>query len=674
MAPPQQYSIEISSDHAPGETPIRRSILAPNELMTTPAVGVETLYDVLHYATSSYKTRNAFGYRKLEETFIEEKLVPGSEKPKQWKYYQYSPYHYYTYMEALDLTHMLGAGLRKLGMKKDDKLHIFASTSVEWMLMAHGAFSQSISIVTAYDTLGPEGLLHSINETGSTVCFINGDQLTTLEKIIDHCPTITRIIYRDVEVNTESIERLRKNPQIHHVIPFEEVRIIGQANPVEPVKPSSQDICCIMYTSGTTGNPKGVVLTHGNIVAAIAGCCKMLQHLVEENDTMMAYLPLAHVLEFLVENLCIFLGLTLGYGGIKTLTDVSVRNCKGDLVAFAPTIMCGVPQVWETIRKTVLAKVAERGSRIEKIFMGALEAKDYLKNMGLPTGFLDRIVFKKVSQQLGGKLRYGLSGGAPLSKETQRFLSLSLATIICGYGMTESCGMCAVMAPEQFALGEAGAPVPCTEVKLVDVPELGYLASNNQGEIWIRGPSVTSGYYKQEELTREALTKDGWLMTGDIGQWNATGTLSIIDRKKNLVKLSHGEYIALEKVESVYKSCALAENLCVHVDPLYPRPVALFVPLEQKLRDFAATHGIENEDYASLCEDPRLRKAVLVLLQDQAKKGGLKGAEILQNVWICKDLWTSDMGLLTAAQKLKRKEITEAYSEQLKQMVIAQAK
>ena len=163
----------------------------------------------------------------------------------------------------------------------------------------------------------------------------------------------------------------------------------------------------------------------------------MLQHLVEANDTMMAYLPLAHVLEFLVENLCIFLGLTLGYGGIKTLTDVSVRNCKGDLVAFAPTIMCGVPQVWETIRKTVLAKVAERGSRIEKIFMGALEAKDYLKNMGVPTGFLDRIVFKKVSQQLGGKLRYGLSGGAPLSKETQRFLSLSLATIICGYGMTE---------------------------------------------------------------------------------------------------------------------------------------------------------------------------------------------------------------------------------------------
>lgn len=169
----------------------------------------------------------------------------------------------------------------------------------------------------------------------------------------------------------------------------------------------------------------------------VAGVCRMLQHLVEDNDTMMAYLPLAHVLEFLVENLCIFLGLTLGYGTIKTLTDASVRNCNGDLMEFGPTIMTGVPQVWETIRKTILGKVAQRGPRIESVFQGALNLKEYLQSMGLPTGFLDRIIFKNVKQQLGGRLRYGLSGGAPLSSETQQFLSLSLAPIICGYGMTE---------------------------------------------------------------------------------------------------------------------------------------------------------------------------------------------------------------------------------------------
>lgn len=206
--------------------------------------------------------------------------------------------------------------------------------------------------------------------------------------------------------------------------------------------------------------------------------------------------------------------------------------------------------------------------------------------------------------------------------------------------------MCTLMAPEQFALGEVGSPVPCVEVKLVDVPELGYFTTNNgrpQGEILIRGPSVTSGYYKQAELTAETLTSDGWLRTGDIGEWNDRGTLTIIDRKKNLVKLSHGEYIALEKVESVYKTCVLVENLCVHVDPLYPRPVALMVPVEKALREFVAANGIEISDWEQLCKDQRVRKLVLETLQAQAKKNGLAGAEIISNVWLCNDLWTTEM-------------------------------
>lgn len=206
--------------------------------------------------------------------------------------------------------------------------------------------------------------------------------------------------------------------------------------------------------------------------------------------------------------------------------------------------------------------------------------------------------------------------------------------------------MCAVMAPEQFALGEVGAPVPCVEVKLVDVPELGYLSTNKdrpQGEIWIRGPSVTSGYYNQEELTRETITSDGWLKTGDIGEWNATGTITIIDRKKNLVKLSNGEYIALEKAESVYKTCVIVENMCMYVDPLYPKPVGLVVPVEKSLRSLAANNGIHIEDWEQLCADHRVRKLVLDMLHTQAKQSGLKGAELLHDIWLCKDLWTTEM-------------------------------
>ncbi|KAL9540057.1 hypothetical protein MBANPS3_009898 [Mucor bainieri] len=673
------FSVEVA-EALPGEGPTRRSILSPNQLMLTPAKGVETLYDILQYASNTFKTRKGFGYRKLEDTISTTKkvtkVVNGVEttQDKTWTYFQLSGYHHYSYEEASALTKTIGAGLVKLGLKKGDKVQISASTSVEWMFMAHGAFTQALTIVTAYDTLGPEGLQHAINESEASLCFMNDDQLPILHKILAQCPTIDSVIYRG-QAKPEHVDLLKSNAQIKHILSYEELEKLGQDNPVEVVKPNASDLCCIMYTSGSTGNPKGVMLTHGNVVAAIAGVCRMLQHLLEPNDTMMAYLPLAHVLEFLVENLCIFLGVTLGYGSIRTLTDVSVKNCSGDLQEFGPTIMTGVPQVWETIKKTVLTKVAERGPRVESIFGGAIKMKKFLGDYGLPTGLLDTVVFNNVKKQLGGRLRYCLSGGAPVSAETQQFLSLAVCPILQGYGMTESCGMCAIMAPEQWALCEVGSPVPCVEVKLVDQPELGYTSANTprpQGEIWIRGPSITAGYYKQDNITKETLTEDGWLKTGDVGEWTERGTLSIIDRVKNLVKLSNGEYIALEKLESIYKSSTLVENMCVCAESFYPKPVGLLVPVEGPLRKFLAEHGVENDDYAALCASKEARKVILQAMQEQAKKSGLRGAEIIADVWICKDLWTPEMGLLTAAQKLKRKDVNTAYEKELKDMYVLQ--
>ena len=233
--------------------------------------------------------------------------------------------------------------------------------------------------------------------------------------------------------------------------------------------------------------------------------------------------------------------------------------------------------------------------------------------------------------------------------------------------------MCAIMAPEQWAICEVGSPVPCVEVKLIDQPELGYLSSNKprpQGEVWIRGPSITAGYYKQDDITKETLTEDGWLKTGDVGEWTERGTLSIIDRVKNLVKLSNGEYIALEKLESIYKSSTLVENMCVCAESLYPKPVGLLVPVEGPLRKLLAESGVENEDYGALCASKEARKVILQVMQEQAKKSGLRGAEIIADVWICKDLWTPEMGLLTAAQKLKRKDVNKAYEKELEEMYV----
>lgn len=203
--------------------------------------------------------------------------------------------------------------------------------------------------------------------------------------------------------------------------------------------------------------------------------------------------------------------------------------------------------------------------------------------------------------------------------------------------------MCTLMNPAQFQIGVIGAPVPCVEIKLVDVPEANYYSHNKpkpQGEIWVRGPAVTQGYWKRDDVTKETITEDNWLKTGDIGEWNDDGTLNVIDRKKNLVKLSNGEYIALEKLESVYKSCIHITNICVCANPLYPKPVALVMPSEPAIMKLANDNNIKNKGFEDLCADPKMKKLVLNSLLEQGKKAGLKGTELLCDVYICPEEWT----------------------------------
>lgn len=200
------------------------------------------------------------------------------------------------------------------------------------------------------------------------------------------------------------------------------------------------------------------------------------------------------------------------------------------------------------------------------------------------------------------------------------------------------------MTPEQFGYGQVGAPVPCCEIKLVDVPDANYFSTNTkpQGEVWVRGPSITKGYWKREDITKETMTEDNWLQTGDIAEWNENGTLTIIDRKKNLVKLSNGEYIALEKLESIYKSCVYVTNICVYADSLYPKPIALAVVSEPVIRKLATEKQVTETDFEALCQHEVIKKTILASLLDQAKEGGLKGSELLFDVHLCHEEWTTD--------------------------------
>lgn len=268
-------------------------------------------------------------------------------------------------------------------------------------------------------------------------------------------------------------------------------------------------------------------------------------------DGMLAYLPLAHVLEFVFENACIYWGGTLGYGNPKTISDASMKNCKGDIAEFRPSILVGVPAVWESVKKGITAKVNAMNPIVKNLFWGTMQSKSIMMSTGLPgASILDHTILKSVKDATGGRLRICLNGGGPVSKETLRFISLAIAPLISGYGLTETACMGALMDPAAWtdsALGEHPSSVEC---KLVDFADAGYYADSNppQGEIWLRGPTVTEGYLDLPKENEEAFTKDGWFKTGDIGEYDKEGNLKIIDRKKNLVKTLNGEYIALEKV------------------------------------------------------------------------------------------------------------------------------
>jgi long-chain acyl-CoA synthetase len=235
-----------------------------------------------------------------------------------------------------------------------------------------------------------------------------------------------------------------------------------------------------------------------------------------------------------------------------------------------------------------------------------------------------------------------LNGGGPISTETQRFISFAITPMISGYGLTETAACGAIQDPLSWTTESLGELPGSVECKLVDFPDAGYFATNNppQGEIWLRGPSVVSGYLDLESETKEAFTDDGWFKTGDIGEFDHHGQTRIIDRKKNLVKTLNGEYIALEKLESIYRSATVVANICVYADPHKAKPVAIIVPAEPALKKIAGDLGVAGDHLEELVHDEKVNDAVLKQLQDVGRKGGLGGIEIIEGVILADEEWT----------------------------------
>ena len=505
-----------------------------------------------------------------------------------------------------------------------------------------------MTIVTAYDTLGEEGLKHSLVQTESLAIFLDPALIKSLASVLSDVKSIKYVIYNsNEEPKKEDLDKLKTDFPYLTVLSFEELRKMGEENPVDAVPPEPESLCCIMYTSGSTGPPKGVPLTHKNVIAATAGVNEVVGKYISSSDALLTYLPQAHILEFVFENVCLIWGGTMGYGNPRTLSEASMRNCKGDIREFRPTILVGVPAVWETVKKGVLTKLNQNNFLMKSMFWGGMAAKNFLMATGFPGSdmgawFLDTVVFRKLKDATGGRLRIVMNGGGPISKDTQKFLSMAIAPMISGYGLTETAAMGALNDPMSWnpdALGEIPASI---EVKLVDFPDAGYLAKNNppQGEIFIRGGSVTSYYWQNEEETKQAFTDDGWFMTGDIGEFDKYGHLRIIDRKKNLVKTLNGEYIALEKLESVYRSSPVVGNICVYAAEDQDKPVAIIVPIEAALKKVASENGIEGDGIESLVHNEKLKAIILQQLQTAGRAGGLKGIEVISGVVLSDEEWT----------------------------------
>ena len=370
----------------------------------------------------------------------------------------------------------------------------------------------------------------------------------------------------------------------------------------------------------------------------------VVEQFIGPGDGLLTYLPLAHILEFVFEHAAIYWGATLGYGNPKTLSDASVRNCNGDIREFKPTVLIGVPAVWETVKKGIVAKVNAGSPIVRGLFWGALALKERLMASGLPgSGILDAVVFKKIKEATGGRMKLCLSAGGPVSKDTQRFLSMAICPMIIGYGLTETTAMGTLQNPLEWTADTIGTMTASIEAKLVDYADAGYFATNKpnpQGEIWLRGPTVLKGYYENAKETAEALTEDGWFKTGDIGEWDKNGHLKIIDRKKNLVKTLNGEYIALEKLESIYRSTPVVANICVYADIQQAKPIAIIVPAEPALKKLAATIGVEGDGLEVLAHNKKLQGVVLRELQAVGRSGGLSGIEIIEGVVVVDDEWT----------------------------------
>eukprot|EP00457_Paulinella_chromatophora_P003019 gb/GEZN01003024.1/.p1 GENE.gb/GEZN01003024.1/~~gb/GEZN01003024.1/.p1 ORF type:complete len:763 (+),score=151.79 gb/GEZN01003024.1/:290-2290(+) len=450
--------------------------------------------------------------------------------------------------------------------------------------------------------------------------------------------------------------------------------------------PTADDPAVIMYTSGSTGKPKGVILTHRNLLAVVRTSNQSLPPLFG-SDVYAAYLPLAHILELNSELQMLFIGATVGYCSPRTLFDSQCLDTsgqpRGDLTALKPTLLASVPLVLDRLKTGVEQKLSKAPAALRGLFKLARYFKLGNYSAGKTNSKLwNWVIFDRFRAALGGHVRFILTGSAPLTGACQNFVRTAFSPCIQGYGMTETCGIATVASKKDASTDNVGAPCENIEVKLVSVPEMGYLVTDKptpRGEVYVKGAMVAAGYFQMPEKTQEVFkvmdNGDRWFASGDIGTILPNGNLKIIDRQSDLVKLKAGEYIALSNIEaSLRANCGLIDHMCLCANGFASCPVALIHPDEAALQAWVAKSRdplLQGKSMEELCQEEKVKEAVMAQIKTVGNQLGLNKWEVPDKIFLCHEQWTSQNGLLTAGLKMRRFKVQEKYKERVMQMLPA---
>ncbi|KAM1348928.1 hypothetical protein PS2_003095 [Malus domestica] len=629
----------------PSAGPAYRSIYAKDGLMELPE-GLESPWQFLSDSAKKYPSNPMLGRRQVTDTKV-------------------GPYVWLTYQEVYDAAIRMGSAIRSRGVNPGDRCGIYGSNCPQWLTAMEACNSQAITYVPLYDTLGANAVEFIINHAEVSIAFVQENKLPAVLSCLPNCSTNLKTIVSFANVSSaqkEEAEGLGVS-----CFSWEEFSQLGNADCELPPKRRT-DICTIMYTSGTTGEPKGVRISNGAIMSEVLSVEQLLfltDRVCTEEDSYFSFLPLAHIYDQIMESYCIYKGSSVGFwrGDVRFLLE--------DLQELRPTMFCGVPRVYDRIYSGIVNKVSSGGVLKKTLFQYAYNYKLANLEKGLPqekaAPLLDKLVFDKIKQALGGRVRILLSGAAPLPRHVEEFLRVtSCSTLSQGYGLTESCGGSFTSIGNVFPMiGTVGVPITTIEARLESVPEMGYdaLSSVPRGEICLRGTTLFSGYHKREDLTEEVLV-DGWFHTGDIGEWQADGAMKIIDRKKNIFKLSQGEYVAVENIESKYLQCPLITSIWVYGNSFESFLVAVVVPDPKALEDWAAEHHL-TDDFKSLCQNPKASKYILDELNSTGQKQQLRGFELLKAVHLEPKPFDMERDLITPTFKLKRPQLLKYYKDRI---------